>query len=44
MFPQDLTYGYYSLKKTHGDPKKHLNWAIVEATAITEDGHIVPGK
>ncbi|KAJ7772918.1 hypothetical protein DFH07DRAFT_801946 [Mycena maculata] len=43
MFPQDLTYGYYSLKKTHGDPKKPLNWAIVEATAITEDGHIVPG-
>ncbi|KAJ7029394.1 hypothetical protein C8F04DRAFT_962960 [Mycena alexandri] len=43
MFPQDLTYGYYSLKKKHGDPKKHLNWAIVEATAITEDGHIVPG-
>ncbi|KAJ7878987.1 hypothetical protein B0H14DRAFT_2710106 [Mycena olivaceomarginata] len=43
MFPQDLTYGYYSLKKKHGDPKKHLDWAIVEATAITEDGHIVPG-
>ncbi|KAJ7080425.1 hypothetical protein B0H15DRAFT_857089 [Mycena belliarum] len=43
MFPQDLTYGYYSLKKNHGDPKKHLDWAIVEATAITEDGHIVPG-
>ncbi|CAK5277105.1 unnamed protein product [Mycena citricolor] len=43
MFPQDLTYGYYSLKKKHGDPKKHLDWAIIEATAITEDGHIVPG-
>lgn len=43
MFPQDLTYGYYSLKKTHGDPRKPLNWAIVEATAITEEGHIVPG-
>ncbi|KAJ7633167.1 hypothetical protein FB45DRAFT_914519 [Roridomyces roridus] len=43
MFPQDLTYGYYSLKKKHGDPKKPLNWAVVEATAITEDGHIVPG-
>jgi acetyl-CoA hydrolase len=42
--PQDLLYGYYSLKKTHGDPKKPLNWAIVEATAITEDGHIVPGR
>lgn len=44
VFPQDLTYGYYSLKKKHGDPKKHLDWAIVEATAITEDGHIVPGN
>lgn len=43
MFPQDLVYGYYSLKKNHGDPKKPLDWAIVEATAITEDGHIVLG-
>ena len=43
MFPQDLVYGYYSLKKKHGDPKKPLDWAIVEATAITEDGHIVLG-
>ncbi|KAF9266564.1 acyl-CoA carboxylate CoA-transferase [Marasmius fiardii PR-910] len=43
MFPQDLTYGYYSLKKNHGDPTKPLDWAIVEATSITEEGHIVPG-
>ncbi|KAF6742088.1 hypothetical protein DFP72DRAFT_979565 [Ephemerocybe angulata] len=43
MFPQDLVYGYYSLNKKHGDPKRPLDWAIVEATAITEDGHIVPG-
>ncbi|KAF5312919.1 hypothetical protein D9619_003815 [Psilocybe cf. subviscida] len=43
MFPQDLTYGYYSLQKKHGDPTKPLDWAIVEATAITEDGFIVPG-
>ncbi|TFK18005.1 acyl-CoA carboxylate CoA-transferase [Coprinopsis marcescibilis] len=43
MFPQDLVYGFYSLKKKHGDPKKPLDWAIVEATAITEEGHIVPG-
>ncbi|KAJ7193814.1 hypothetical protein GGX14DRAFT_405182 [Mycena pura] len=31
MFPQDLTYGYYNLKKRHGDTKRHLkflNWAI----------------
>ncbi|KIK70295.1 hypothetical protein GYMLUDRAFT_150576 [Collybiopsis luxurians FD-317 M1] len=43
MFPQDLTYGYYSLHKKHGDPAKPLDWAIVEATAITEEGYIVPG-
>lgn len=43
VFPQDLTYGYYNLHKKHGDPKKPLDWAIVEATAITEEGHIVPG-
>lgn len=44
VFPQDLTYGYYNLHKKHGDPKKPLDWAIVEATAITEEGHIVPGR
>ncbi|TRM56526.1 hypothetical protein BD626DRAFT_440870 [Schizophyllum amplum] len=43
MFPQDLTYGYYSLQKKHGDPRRPLDWAIVEATAITEEGWIVPG-
>ncbi|KAJ3501298.1 hypothetical protein NMY22_g18976 [Coprinellus aureogranulatus] len=43
MFPQDLVYGYYSLNKKHGNPKKPLDWAIVEATAITEEGFIVPG-
>ena len=43
VFPQDLTYGYYSLKKTHGDPHKPLDWAVVEASAITEEGWIVPG-
>ncbi|KAF9043331.1 hypothetical protein BJ165DRAFT_1529382 [Panaeolus papilionaceus] len=43
IFPQDLTYGYYNLHKKHGDPKRPLNWAIVEVTAIMEEGHIVPG-
>ncbi|GAA6005341.1 hypothetical protein JCM10207_002944 [Rhodosporidiobolus poonsookiae] len=43
MFAQDLTYGYYNLRKKHGDPKKPLDWAIVEATEILEDGSIVPG-
>jgi len=42
VFPQDLTFGYYNLAKTHGDLDKPLDWAIVEATAITEQGHIVP--
>ena len=43
VFPQDLTYGYYNRNKTHGDPRKPLDWAIVEASAITEEGWIVPG-
>ncbi|GAA6062313.1 hypothetical protein JCM10212_006865 [Sporobolomyces blumeae] len=43
MFAQDLTYGFYSLKKNRGDPTKPLDWAIVEATEILEDGSIVPG-
>ncbi|GAA6041712.1 hypothetical protein JCM8097_003095 [Rhodosporidiobolus ruineniae] len=43
MFPQDLTYGYYSLNKKHGEAKKNLDFAIVEATEILEDGSIVPG-
>lgn len=43
MFPQDLTYGYYSLGKTHGDPKFPIDIAMVEATEILEDGSIVPG-
>jgi acyl-CoA hydrolase len=29
--------------KKHGNRNK-LDWAIVEATAITEDGGIVPGE
>ncbi|GAA5832285.1 hypothetical protein JCM3766R1_002364 [Sporobolomyces carnicolor] len=43
MFPQNLTYGFYSRNKTHGDRTKPLDWAIVEATEILEDGSIVPG-
>ncbi|GAA5859938.1 hypothetical protein JCM1840_001803 [Sporobolomyces johnsonii] len=43
MFPQDLVYGYYSLGKKHGDPRKPLDWAIVEATEILDDGSIIPG-
>ncbi|SJM87273.1 Acetyl-CoA hydrolase [Zygosaccharomyces bailii] len=40
MFPQDLTYGYYTRDRTDG---KILDFAIIEATAIKEDGSIVPG-
>lgn len=40
MFPQDLVYGYYTKDKP--DHKK-LDIVVVEATAITEDGWIVPG-
>ncbi|KAI8143327.1 acetyl-CoA hydrolase [Fennellomyces sp. T-0311] len=39
MFPQDLLYGYYTKDKPNGK----LDVVIVEATAITEDGAIVPG-
>ncbi|AMD21873.1 HFR018Wp [Eremothecium sinecaudum] len=40
MFPQDLTYGYYTRERTDG---KILDFTIIEATAIKEDGSIVPG-
>ena len=40
MFPQDLTYGFYTLDKPTGP---NLDYTIIEATAITEDGSIVPG-
>ncbi|KAG7660938.1 ACH1 [[Candida] subhashii] len=40
MFPQDLTYGYYTRDKKNGS---NLDYTIIEATAITEDGGIVPG-
>ncbi|KAI8381065.1 acetyl-CoA hydrolase [Radiomyces spectabilis] len=40
MFPQDLVYGFYTKDKADSDK---LDVVIVEATAITEDGWIVPG-
>ncbi|CCK71200.1 acetyl-CoA hydrolase KNAG_0G01420 [Huiozyma naganishii CBS 8797] len=40
MFPQDLTYGFYTRDRTDG---KILDYMIIEATAIKEDGSIVPG-
>ncbi|CAK9441634.1 uncharacterized protein LODBEIA_P55020 [Lodderomyces beijingensis] len=40
MFPQDLTYGYYTKNKPNG---ANLDYTIIEATAIKEDGSIVPG-
>lgn len=39
MFPQDLTYGYYTKEKEND----LLDFVLIEATAITEDGSIVPG-
>jgi len=39
MFPVDLMYGFYTLNKPHNK----LDVTIVEASAITEDGGIIPG-
>lgn len=39
MFPTDLVYGFY----TKDRPNKNLDVVIVEASAITEDGGIIPG-
>lgn len=39
MFPQDLTYGFYTKEKEND----LLDYTIIEATAIKEDGSIVPG-
>ena len=39
MFPVDLMYGFYTKHKANNK----LDVAIVEATAITEDGGIIPG-
>ncbi|ONH64742.1 Acetyl-CoA hydrolase [Cyberlindnera fabianii] len=39
MFPQDLTYGFYFREKENN----LLDYSIIEATAITEDGAIIPG-
>ncbi|CAG8588278.1 1052_t:CDS:10 [Cetraspora pellucida] len=41
-FPLDLISGYYTLEKK-GNVMEKLDVAIVEATAITEKGHIIPG-
>ncbi|CAI4251678.1 CQS_1a_G0001830.mRNA.1.CDS.1 [Saccharomyces cerevisiae] len=40
MFPQDLTYGFYTRERKDS---KILDYTIIEATAIKEDGSIVPG-
>ncbi|ORX62843.1 acetyl-CoA hydrolase [Hesseltinella vesiculosa] len=40
MFPQDLVYGFYTKDKPNGN---NLDIVIVEATAVLEDGSIVPG-
>jgi acetyl-CoA hydrolase len=39
MFPGDLLYGFYT--KDRANPR--LDVAVIEATAITEEGGIVPG-
>jgi acetyl-CoA hydrolase len=39
MFPQDLVNGWYTLDK----PSGKLDVAVIEASAITENGGIIPG-
>lgn len=39
MFPSDLVYGWYTMNKPGGK----LDVAIIEASAVTEDGGIIPG-
>lgn len=39
MWPQDLTYGFYTRFKDHDA----LDIAVIEATAITEDGQVILG-
>ncbi|KAK9468562.1 hypothetical protein V1512DRAFT_259783 [Lipomyces arxii] len=39
MWPQDLMYGYYTLNRD----QPGIDIAMVEASAITEDGGLVPG-
>jgi acetyl-CoA hydrolase len=46
MFPMDLMYGFYTMNKPRPDGRKgsgKLDVVIVEASAITEDGGIIPG-
>jgi acetyl-CoA hydrolase len=46
MFPMDLLYGFYTMNKPRTDGGKgsgKLDVVIVEASAITEDGGIIPG-
>ncbi|CRG91667.1 acetyl-CoA hydrolase [Talaromyces islandicus] len=39
MFPSDLVYGWYTKERPHN----RLDVTVIEATAITEDGGIIPG-
>jgi len=39
MFPVDLMYGFYTLTKENN----RIDVAIIEASAITEDGGIIAG-
>lgn len=42
MTPQDMTYGYYTKNRTSGN-KNSIDVALVEATAINEQGHLILG-
>ena len=42
MVPQDMTYGYYTKNRTTGN-KNAIDVALVEATAINEEGQLILG-
>jgi len=41
-FPLDLLYGYYTFREKPGP--RPIDIGMIEATAILEDGSIVPGQ
>lgn len=43
MTPQDMMYGYYTKNRTTGSGARGIDVALVEATAINENGELILG-